>query len=227
MPITNSILCTDGTIIKLDYGGNSITPGQFWSAWDNLAEPGITIRNCVVAGDEEAIGATLTAVTQYNSCYECFTDNFTTVRLTPCDENLGLPDTVDIDIAQFGFIPIDQQIFYLEFTSTGRTTSGTWIGCYRVEGFTQNSETDYYLLELSTIDQIIHSNFSLENGCNECLNGFSAGTEYTSCIICCPCGTGSTVTESIVPHPVATNLFGQSVVQLNAVQLGGSNGLYA
>jgi hypothetical protein len=223
--MVDTILCIDGSQVKLNYNSLPVQVGQFWSAWDNLDEPELAIRTCVVAGDEQSIGATLTAVTQYNSCYECFTDNFTTVRLSPCDENLGLPDSVDIDIVQFGFIPIEQQIFYLEFTSTGRTNNGTWIGCYRVEGITQNSESDYNSLELSTIDQIIHSNFSLENGCNECLYGFSSGIESTICEICCPCTTGETVNSVSVPHPTYSNGQNQSIIQLNAITIGGFNGL--
>ena len=223
--MANTIICIDGAIKKLDYNGLPVIPGQYWSAWDILDEPELAISNCVIAGDEESIGATLTAITQYNSCYECFVDNYTTVRLSPCDETLGLPRTVDIDIAQFGFIPVENQVLYLEFTNTGITTPGTWIGCYRVEGVTQNAEADYLTLDLSTIDQIIHSNFSLENGCNECLNGFSAGTESTICVVCCPCTTGETITSVIPPHPTWTNSQGDAVIQLNAITLGGPNGL--
>ena len=222
--MADTLLCIDCSVVKLDYGGNIITPGEFWSAWDNLDEPEIAIRNCVIAGDEQSFGAQVTAVTQYNSCYECFVDNYTTVRISPCDETLGLPDTVDIDIAQFGFIPVENQVLYLEFTNTGRTYEGTWIGCYRVEGVTQNAEADYLTLDLSTIDQIIHNNYSIENGCNECLNGFSAGTESESCQICWD-GSGYTATVVSAPHPTWTNGQGQAVVQLNAITLGGPNGL--
>ena len=53
-----------------------------------------------------------------------------------------------------------------------------------------------------------------------------AGTDYTACLVCCPCSSGSTVTAVEVPHAVWTNGEGEVVVQLNSVQLGGQNGLY-
>lgn len=54
----------------------------------------------------------------------------------------------------------------------------------------------------------------------------SAGTESTICVICCPCGsTGSTVTSVSPPHPTWTDSSGNAVVLLNAITLGGPNGL--
>jgi len=53
----------------------------------------------------------------------------------------------------------------------------------------------------------------------------SAGTEYFACQICCPCESGGTVTSVAVPHPVWTGLYGNAVTLLDAVQLGGMNGL--
>lgn len=54
---------------------------------------------------------------------------------------------------------------------------------------------------------------------------FSAGTEYNGCVICCPCGTGTTVNEVTLPHPEWTGLYGNPITQLGSVQLGGRNGL--
>lgn len=71
-----------------------------------------------------------------------------------------------------------------------------------------------------TLGTLFDSCFS----CNSSIP-FSAGTEYEGCIICCPCSTGATVNEVSVPHPVWTGIYGNSVTQLNAVQLGGQNGL--
>jgi len=48
----------------------------------------------------------------------------------------------------------------------------------------------------------------------------SSGTEYTFCQIC----NGVLITVS-PPHPVWTNNEGRDVIQLNAVALGGFNGL--
>ena len=53
----------------------------------------------------------------------------------------------------------------------------------------------------------------------------TAGTPYEACVICCPCGTGSTVTSVSTPHPVWTDNYGIEVTQLSAIALGGINGL--
>jgi uncharacterized delta-60 repeat protein len=63
--------------------------------------------------------------------------------------------------------------------------------------------------------------------CTLCLQPVSAGTEYTMCVICCPCTTGTTVTTVSPPHPSWTNIQGKTVVLLDAIQLGGMNGLYS
>jgi hypothetical protein len=53
----------------------------------------------------------------------------------------------------------------------------------------------------------------------------SAGTEYFACQVCCPCESGATVTRVSVPHPVWTGLYGNSIILLDAVKLGGETGL--
>lgn len=51
-------------------------------------------------------------------------------------------------------------------------------------------------------------------------SGTSANTEVIMCVVCS--GTTSTV---IPPHPIWTNNQNQTVIQLDAVTLGGMNGL--
>lgn len=62
------------------------------------------------------------------------------------------------------------------------------------------------------------------DGCGDCIGAtlqyFSANTDYNVCVTC----DGKPI-EVEVEHPVWTNLYGQPVVQLNAVELGGRNGL--
>jgi|688.fasta_scaffold1167831_2 hypothetical protein len=56
----------------------------------------------------------------------------------------------------------------------------------------------------------------------------SANTENTICQQVCSTGTtGTAVVTVIPPHPVFSDLTGGTVTQLNLVQLGGLNGLYA
>ena len=55
----------------------------------------------------------------------------------------------------------------------------------------------------------------------EALAPLSAGTEYKVCVIDC---SGNTQSIS-VPHPTWTNTRGKAVVLLDAIELGGMNGL--
>jgi len=51
---------------------------------------------------------------------------------------------------------------------------------------------------------------------------FSSNTNYDVCVTC---GDNTFIVET--EHPVWTNQYGQSVIQMNAVELGGRNGLYS
>jgi hypothetical protein len=56
----------------------------------------------------------------------------------------------------------------------------------------------------------------------------SAGTENIVCQLVCSSGaTGLEAIQIVPPHPVFSDLTGGTVTQLNMVQLGGTNGLYA
>jgi hypothetical protein len=59
------------------------------------------------------------------------------------------------------------------------------------------------------------------DNCSECNAPLSAGTETKICTIDC---SGDTITI-IPPHPTWTNEYGKAVVLLDAVVLGGINGL--
>lgn len=58
------------------------------------------------------------------------------------------------------------------------------------------------------------------DSCLECNQPLSGGSEYFACVICS--GTSITVT---VPHPTWTLPNGKAIVLLDAIQLGGMNGL--
>jgi hypothetical protein len=62
---------------------------------------------------------------------------------------------------------------------------------------------------------------SFFENCYVCNQPLSAGTEVFMCIPDC---SGNTRSVS-VPHPTWTNLSGKAVVILDAIQLGGINGL--
>jgi len=225
----NSILCIDQSELSIDFSGQTIPIGSFITATqDANPDPLDNINYCFQITDvDQAPGPGFTATTNinYTSCYDCLVNNYSVVVFVDC-----LTSTIEcpIKLNQLGYIPTGNSIFYMTLSNVGGRIEGIYTGCFYISQIIQVSQNTYdgYISanDFFTIDEIKYSNYST---CDECLNGFSAGTDYTSCTICCPCGTGSTVTESIVPHPVATNLFGQTVIQLNAVQLGGQNGLYS
>ena len=224
----NAILCSDNTPQSVDFSGQSINIGTFISATNGTdPDPLQNTQSCFEISGADEPGGDFTASTEsYTSCYECLVNNYTVVTLVDCLTNSL---TLVMDISQFGHIPTLNSVIFGTITSPiGSRTEGTYTDCFQITLITQYSENEYvntYLPDLSTIDQIIHSNFSIENGCNECLYGFSAGTESTICVVCCPCTTGETITSVSAPHPTWTNGQGQVVVQLNAITLGGPNGL--
>jgi len=224
----NATFCIDNSGTAIDFSGQSINPGSFISAtFGTDPDPIVNVYECFEVYDSDQPGASYTATTNtYTSCYDCLVNNFTLVTLVDCETSSVNPK---LDISQFGFIPVIGSVYNLTMTFPLESRfSGTPNGCYTIDSIGQYSEDEYtriYEPDLGVINQINYSNFSIENGCNECLYGFSAGTDYTTCQVCCPCESGSTITEVITPHPTWTNGFGQSVVQLNAVTLGGPNGL--
>jgi|694.fasta_scaffold09795_12 hypothetical protein len=221
----NVIFCNDGvTTENVDFSGQSIPLGSFITGVEEfLSDPLDNINYCLEITSTGQTGPfILTATTSaFTSCYDCLVQNNTIVEFVDCATNsVGL----QIELSQLGYLPIEGAVFNM--TVTGGRNSGTTSGCFYITDIVQYSTNAFNgLVDLSTIDQIIHSNFSLENGCNECLNGFSAGTESTICVVCCPCTTGETVTSVSAPHPTWTNGQGQAVIQLNAITLGGPNGL--
>ena len=70
----------------------------------------------------------------------------------------------------------------------------------------------------------VYSLGSLYEFCNDCLNATPYQVnppEYTLCVKDCD----GNLVELTLPHPVWTNNYGAAVTQLNAVTLGGVNGL--
>jgi hypothetical protein len=223
MPILNAIYCTGSVEESVNFSGQSIPIGSFITAYDGTPAPD-NINYCfeITAGDE--ISGTLTATTEtYSSCYDCLAQNYTIISIVDC-----LTNTISLvlDITQFGYIPIVGTVLNLIVDVPTGINLGNYSGCYEITEVMQYSEDDYndLVVDLGFIQQIVYSNFSLTNGCNECLNGFSAGTESESCTLCWD-GSGYTATVVSPPHPKWTNLQGQTTILLDAIQLGGMNGL--
>ena len=221
--MANVIFCNDGvTTENVDFSGQSIPLGSFITATDQPPASDVTNYCLQITGGNETTGLTATT-SAFTSCYDCLVQNNTVVSFTDCVTSSGYT----INLSQLGYIPIIGSVFNMTITSVSGRTSGTFSGCFYITEILQYSTDEYNdLIEnLFTIDELLFSNYSLENGCNECLNGFSAGTESTICVVCCPCTTGETVTSVSAPHPTWTNGQGQAIVQLNAITLGGPNGL--
>jgi hypothetical protein len=72
---------------------------------------------------------------------------------------------------------------------------------------------------------------TLYEGCGDCLSdtilSFTANTVENICLIICddPLSGGTIATQVESPHPNWTGLYGEQIVQGNAVTLGGPNGL--
>jgi hypothetical protein len=222
MAIFNAIYCTGPNEESINFSGQSIPIGSFITAYDGTPAPD-NINYCFEITDINEPLGTITATTEtYSSCYDCLVNNFTVVSLVACDDETITPA---FPISAFGYIPIIDQVIYaeIEFNDRGFTS---YTKCFKVIEVMQVSETSYNTdYSFSNLNQIIFNNFSIENGCNECLYGFSSGTESTICEICCPCTTGETISSVSAPHPTWTNGQGQAVIQLNAITLGGPNGL--
>ena len=91
-----------------------------------------------------------------------------------------------------------------------------------------------YCAEFKNISRFIGTSLIIPDdgpfeNCDSCSTGtttYTAGTEYTVCVICedC-CASGTTATTVNPPHPTWTRPDGNAVVLLDAVQLGGMFGL--
>ena len=226
MPANANYCITSLGSENIDFSAQSISIGSYITATSVVPpNPAIDIFYCfeIIGLDNPGLGYTATT-SVYSSCYECLIDNYTIVTLSGCASSFLLQP--QFDLSQFGFIPTLGDIYYLQITNVGSANEGTYTECFTVSSIEQLTETDYNsnITEYFTIDRIIFSNYST---CEECLNGFSAGTETNVCNICWD-GSGYTVSVvSNIPHPTWTNAQGQAVVQLNAITLGGMNGLNA
>jgi hypothetical protein len=152
-------------------------------------------------------------VTGYTDCLSCYQSipggEFIFTNCTPPQS----PTNLFFDVNDFTFVPQDGEIYYLE------TTSGT-SSCFYFNGFAGGGTPN------DSFVSIIGPYYE----CSVCIvenTPVTANTIYESCVICDPCLSGGTATSTAVPHPVWTGLYGNDVIQGNAVQLGGQNGLYS
>jgi len=147
---------------------------------------------------------------EWPNCLSCIQGSGGNFEFVSC-----LDDQVFVEIDAQSILDIPQlnKTYFLD-TEEGTNGCFTFLGGYT--GGTPSQET---------LNKSVGPFGLCEECCENCLP-ISANPEYNVCVICCPCGTGTTVNEITVPHPVFTGLYGNSVTQMNSVQLGGQNGLY-
>jgi hypothetical protein len=124
------------------------------------------------------------------------------------DNTLGVIDGSPYVITASITIPSGQ--------STGTTTYYLPEGIYANLDFTSTFDNVTTTYTGGTFGFVVNTESVFDN---ETI-AITANTEYIVCNVC-----GDTATEINPPHPVWTGLYGETIIQANAVQLGGRNGL--
>jgi len=143
---------------------------------------------------------------EYSDCCECLSDdgreslNFSFIR---CGTEEEINITATNFCNDFG-LPTTGLTYEIQFGSETPF-------CATFTGLTSTGETNYSYVSGPFLS------------CEDCENPppISAGTEYNVCVIDC---SGNTVSIT-PPHPTWTNEQGHAVVLLDAIVLGGPNGL--
>ena len=150
----------------------------------------------------------------FRSCCDCLTastgGNYTSFEFNECNS----VNTIYIDIITFcneyGNVPSVDSVWKLFNLDTNENICATFKGPSSEIGVT------FWIPDEGPFEE-----------CELCPTGFitkTANTIYEACVVCCPCESGETITSVAVPHPTFTDLYGNPVIQGNAVLIGG-NGL--
>jgi hypothetical protein len=162
---------------------------------------------CATVGEVTSSPPTIevTLGVSYTDCCECLSAN--TVDLNFKFIRCGTLEEINIDSTLFCSeyeAPTSGVTYEIQFGSETPF-------CATFEGITNSGVTNYHYSS---------GPFLL---CEDCENPppISAGTETIVCVIDC---SGNTITV-VPPHPTWTNAYGKAVVLLDAIELGGINGL--
>ena len=160
--------------------------------------------------------STETILAKYESCCDCLINNseaFPSFEFNVCNSTENIYMDIQTFCNTYGDVPSSNSVWRLYNLTSGVTVCATFISPAATLGVTE----------------WIPDNPGPFTTCEECLVGlitYSAGTEYTVCVICDDCcGSGATATSVSVPHPTWTRPDGSAVMLLDAVQLGGMFGL--
>lgn len=177
-----------------------------------LTFTGETIPNCYTIGltTIDPPVDTVGTLTLYSNCLDCLQSLNGAFLVVSCTYPLlGGP----VNAAQFTEWPIGQ--FYQICTDRDEFIEFTNESCLCFE-------------VIGTVTEPYPFNFGISGPYSDCNcqePPRSAGTESTICVICNDVISGETATSVNPPHPVWTDSRGTAVTQLNAIALGGMNGL--
>lgn len=193
--------CVDNSVIAVLSATTSYNIGDVV----NVEDIELKILDCFQITSEANSGDTVTFEINSGetSCIDCIQGVGGVFVFSEC----GDPEsTVNINVNEFNTVPSFLQSYYLELSES--------TGCYVFLGWNlRDRPNDTTSLIIGPYEEC--------NVCEEYNIPTSANTAYTLCTTDCD---GNPV-ELEFPHPVYTNNYGNAVIQLNAVQLGGPNGL--
>lgn len=198
--------CIDDVVVILT-GTTGFTTGQIVGGFPIGLGPAAS--QCYTVLGSASLSETPTIQIQglsfYGNCIECYVDKNLSFEFEDCiTGELEL-----VSATSLGFVPTIDLIYQFSLDDSSPR-------CYIATGNVDPGGVD-----------IPPQSINVFTSCVNCYKNqtVTAGTEYTVCVICCPCDSGATVTSVAVPHPVWTSTDGKAVVQSNMVVLGGPNGL--
>ena len=110
-------------------------------------------------------------------------------------------------VAEFELLPVSLGSVYALIFSGGVLDSG----CFTVVSG-----------DTSPVDGVLQ--YQIFDSCNYCVNGVPVNNQYEYTLDCCDAVSGATGPGPVVPHPSYPINLGVAI-QLNAVTLGGPNGV--
>ena len=188
-------------------GEEIIAPRKTTLIGDFVSATGETTTDCYEAISYTSETSREGISNDYEDCLDCYQSEFTGVVFSSCTDN-NESVVLTASTSSLTFLPNLSSTYYLTLSGA----SLQYVGCFNFVRFT-NASNQYQITS--------NEEYTSCYNCRVPNIPTSAGTIYYSCIICE--GVATTINP---PHPVYSNQYGQDVVQLNAVQLGGTYGLY-
>lgn len=179
---SNAIQCYDDRDLNVNLNGETVSVGQFWSAWLDLSSPDQTSRFCVEMTDTNDPGGTPFLVQNYTDCYGCLADNYALLGFSDCLGNFN----PTIPISEFGSIPTENTTYYMTIGYYERGIFKEYTSCFRTGTYREmikmlpKSEYEVYLTnnKFQTIESVIVT----ETSCETCLSNNSFTYEVTRCL---------------------------------------------